>query len=81
MARGRVAAVSDLRLNLVLAEDAGRDVLSLFLLEAVEGFRFAPDARPQSLGPQQHHPHQENRENQQPCVGRLAQHLGQSDDD
>src|SRR5206468_3597348 len=48
VARGRVPAVSDLHLNLVLAEDAGRDVLSLLLLQAVEGLRLAPDARPQA---------------------------------
>src|SRR5207237_1337315 len=56
----RVPAVALLHLHLVLAQDLRGHVLALFFLEAVEGFRLAPDPRPQALRHDQHHAHQKD---------------------
>ena len=85
-ARGLVAccsvpAVALHNLGLVLAQDPLGNVSGLLLLQPIERFRLAPDPRPQALRPQQHHPDEQDGEDEQSLVGELAEDLGQADDD
>src|SRR4029077_9841464 len=55
MPAGDVPAVAFLHLELMFAKNLRGLVFGLLCLEAVEGFRLAPDPRPQALRQEQHH--------------------------